>query len=121
MGMPMPKHFEGNYRHFVEVVALFLQRAGKDFLFQRLYANQYAVDVHQEFSGNSSKAADMDAQEISRLLSGTWVWRMLSWAADCEQREQTGHHNGDKDQTVVKLLQALFSIRPGVPPPSCPY
>ena len=73
MGMPMPKHFEGNYRHFVEVVALFLQRAGKDFLFQRLYANQYAVDVHQEFSGNSSKAADMDAQEISRLLSGTWI------------------------------------------------
>ena len=54
-------------------------------------------------------------------VSVEWVWRMLRWALGCEQREQTGHHNGDKDQTVVRLLQALFSIRPGVPPPSCPY
>lgn len=35
--------------------------------------NHYTVGVHQEFSGNSSKAADMDAQENSRLLSGTWI------------------------------------------------
>lgn len=68
----MPQHFEGNYRHFVEVVALLLLRAGKDFFTSKIL-NQYTVDVHQEFSGNSSKAANMDAQENSRLLSGTWI------------------------------------------------
>lgn len=30
----MPKYFQGNYRHLVGVVALFLQRAGKDFYFK---------------------------------------------------------------------------------------